>query len=62
MPRSGSDCGPLARNILRRVAREEIVAARPDWVLRDAWPCGDLYELEQLWTRLGMPAHLTALV
>ncbi|HEX7629693.1 MAG TPA: transposase, partial [Candidatus Methylomirabilis sp.] len=51
----------LARSILRRVAPEEIVAARPDWVLRDAWPYGDLYVLEQLWQRLGMPARLAAL-
>jgi hypothetical protein len=51
----------LARSILRRVAPEEIVAVRPDWILRDAWPYGDLYVLEQLWARLGMPARLTAL-
>jgi hypothetical protein len=51
----------LARSILRRVAPEEIVAVRPDWVLRDAWPYGDLYVLEQLWARLGMPDRLTAL-
>jgi hypothetical protein len=34
---------------------------RPDWTLRDAWPYGDLYVLEQLWARLGMPERLTAL-
>jgi Transposase DDE domain len=51
----------LARSILRRVAPEEIIAVRPDWTLRDAWPYGDLYVLEQLWQRLGMPARLTAL-
>jgi hypothetical protein len=43
------------------VAPEEIVAVRPDGVLRDAWPYGDLYVLEQLWARLGMPDRLTAL-
>ncbi len=51
----------LARSILRRVAPEEIVAARPDWTLRDAWPYGDLYALEQLWQRLGLPERLPAL-
>lgn len=51
----------LARNILRRVAPEEIVAARPGWTLRDSWPYGDLYVLEQLWQRIGMPAQLPAL-
>lgn len=51
----------LARSILRRVAPEEIVAARPDWTLRDAWPYGDLYVLEQLWAQLGLPERLQAL-
>ncbi len=51
----------LARSILRRVAPEEIVAGRPDWTLRDAWPYGDLYVLEQLWARIGMPERLPAL-
>jgi hypothetical protein len=51
----------LARSILRRVAPEEIVSARPDWTLRDAWPYGDLYVLEQLWQRIGMPERLPAL-
>ena len=35
----------LAGSILRQVAPEEIVATRPDWTLRDAWPYGDLYVL-----------------
>jgi hypothetical protein len=52
----------LARSILRRVAPEEILAARPDWKLLDAWPYGDLYVLEQLWQRIGMPERLPALV
>jgi len=51
----------LARSILRRVAPEEIVAARPEWKLVDAWPYGDLYVLEQLWRRVGMPERLPAL-
>ncbi len=51
----------LARSILRRVAPEEILEARPDWKLLDAWPYGDLYLLEQLWQRIGMPERLPAL-
>ncbi len=51
----------LARSILRRVAPEEIVAARPDWKLVDAWPYGDLYVLEELWKKIGMPERLPAL-
>jgi len=51
----------LARSILRRVAPEEIVAERPEWKLLDAWPYGDLYVLEQLWQRIGMPERLPAL-
>jgi hypothetical protein len=47
--------------ILRRVAPEEIVAERPGWTLLDAWPYGDLYVLEQLWQRIGMPERLPAL-
>ncbi len=44
----------LAKNILSRVAPEELVAGREDWKLLDAWPYGDIYVLEQLWARLGM--------
>jgi len=51
----------LARSILRRVAPEEILAARVDWTLQDAWPYGDLYILEQLWCQIGMPDRLPAL-
>ncbi len=51
----------LARSILRRVAPEEILAARPNWKLVDAWPYGDLYVLEQLWQHIGMPERLPTL-
>jgi len=51
----------LARSILRRVAPEAILEARPDWKLLEAWPYGDLYVLEQLWQRIGMPERLPAL-
>jgi hypothetical protein len=44
----------LARNILRRVAPEELVADQPDWRLVDAWPYGELYVLERLWKKLGI--------
>lgn len=45
----------LARSILRRVSPEEIVADAPGFRLMDAWPYGDIYVLERLWERLGMP-------
>jgi hypothetical protein len=48
----------LARSILRRCAPEEIVAGNPEWKLVDAWDHGDLYVLEQLWRRLGIPEVL----
>ncbi len=44
----------LARSILRRVSPEEIVAENPSWKLVNAWPYGDLYTLEQLWSRVGI--------
>ena len=45
----------LAKSILRRCAPEEIVAENPDWQVVNAWSYGDLYVLEQLWRRLGIP-------
>lgn len=48
----------LAKSILRRCAPEEIVADNPDWQVVNAWDHGDLYVLEQLWRRLGIPAVL----
>ncbi|MBK7249889.1 MAG: IS1634 family transposase [Gammaproteobacteria bacterium] len=48
----------LAKSILRRCAPEEIVAENPDWQVVNAWDHGDLYVLEQLWRRLGIPEVL----
>lgn len=45
----------LAKSILRRCAPEEIVAENPDWQVVNAWEHGDLYVLEQLWRRVGIP-------
>ena len=58
--RSASGCAP-GPDILRRVAPEEIVAARPDWTRLDAWPYGDLYVLEHLWKQIGMRERLPVL-
>lgn len=44
----------LAKSILRRCAPEEIVAQDASWRLVEAWPYGDVYVLEALWTRLGI--------
>ncbi|MBK7665808.1 MAG: IS1634 family transposase [Sterolibacteriaceae bacterium] len=52
----------LARSILRRCAPEEIVAANPDWQVVNAWSYGDLYVLEQLWRRLGLPEVLATVL
>jgi hypothetical protein len=52
----------LARSILRRCAPEEIVADNPDWQVVNAWNYGDLYVLEQLWRRLGLPEVLASVL
>jgi hypothetical protein len=44
----------LARSILRRAAPEDIVAEHPGWQVVNAWPFGEVYVLEALWTRLGI--------
>lgn len=48
----------LARSILRRCSPEELASDGQDWKLVDAWPYGDVYVLEQLWERLGIPAAI----
>ena len=45
----------LASSILRRCAPEELVDRDPSMRVADAWPYGDLYVLEQLWRRVGLP-------
>jgi len=37
-------------------ALQEIVAGNPSWRVRNAWPYGDPYVLEQLWQRLRIGA------
>lgn len=49
----------LARSILRRCAPEEIVQDNPLWKIEGAWPYGDLYVLEAIWKRLGIPDVIT---
>lgn len=51
----------LASRILRRVAPEDLAAATPGWKLEEAWPFGDVYVLEQLWSRIGLPDLLPEL-
>lgn len=53
--------GKLARGILRRVEPEQLVAGDHDWKLVDSWPYGDLYVLEQLWAKVGLPELLPEL-
>ena len=45
----------LARSIIKRCSPEEIVSEDPSWKVLDAWPYGDVYVIEQLWRRLGLP-------
>ncbi len=45
----------LARSILRRCAPGEIIQDNPTWKLQDAWPYGDVFVLEAIWRRLGIP-------
>jgi hypothetical protein len=49
----------LARSILRRASPEAIVADDPRWQVINAWPYGDVYALEALWARLGIPEVLS---
>ena len=45
----------LARSILKRCSPEELVADDPSLRVVDSWPYGDLYVLEHLWRRVGLP-------
>ena len=46
----------LARSILKRCSPEELVAADSGLTVADAWPYGDVYVLQRLWERAGLPA------
>lgn len=54
-PATGERLRKLAKNILKRTSPEEMVAAESGLRVVDAWPYGDLYVLEQIWKRLGIP-------
>ena len=45
----------LARSILARCDPDQIAATHPDTRLLGAFPYGDLFALEALWQRLGIP-------
>lgn len=49
----------LARSILRRCSPDEIVAADPSWRVKDAWPYGCVYVLEETWKTLGIGELIT---
>lgn len=51
----------LARGIMRRIEPDQLVAKESEWKLVDSWPYGDLYVLEQLWAKVGLPELLPAL-
>lgn len=52
----------LARSILKRCSPEELVAADPAMQVVDTWPYGDVYVLEELWRRTGLPDLIGKLV
>ena len=45
----------LARSILKRCSPEELVADGASLRVFDTWPFGDVYVLEHLWRRVGLP-------
>ena len=45
----------LARSILKRCSPEELVADDASLRVVDTWPFGDIYVLEHLWRRVGLP-------
>ena len=61
-PKTAERLRRLARSILKRCAPEELAAHDPDLHVVDAWPWGDLYVLEALWRRAGMPELIAELV
>jgi hypothetical protein len=50
----------LARGILRRLSPDEILVDNPGWRAVDSWPYGEIYVLEELWKRIGLPDLLPA--
>ncbi len=50
----------LAKSILRRCAPDEIIQDNPAWKLENAWPYGDIFVLEEIWKRLGIPDAIAA--
>ncbi len=52
----------LAGSILKRCAPEELAAAETGLSVVDAWPYGELYVLEALWRRVGLPALIAECV
>ena len=45
----------LARSILKRCSPEELAAGDTGMKVLDAWTYGDVYALEALWRRVGLP-------
>ena len=54
-PKAAERLRRLARSILKRCSPEELIAADPGLRVVDAWPYGDVYVLERLWRRVGLP-------
>ena len=54
-PKAAERLRRLARSILKRCSPEELAAADSTLTVADAWPYGDLYVLQRLWERAGLP-------
>ena len=52
----------LARSILKRCSPEELIVDDPSLRVVDTWPYGDVYVLEHLWRRVGVPELLGELL
>ena len=52
----------LARSILKRCSPQELAAGDSGMKVLDAWTYGDVYALEALWRRVGLPELIGELV
>ena len=57
-PRAAQALRRLARSILQRCDPQQLADRLPDCRLVHAWPFGDLFVLDALWQRLGLPQVL----
>ena len=61
-PKAGERLRRLARSILKRCSPEELVPDDSSLRVVDSWPYGDVYVLEHLWRRVGVPELIEELL